>query len=673
MKQKIKNRLENHLLGTSLQRQILIPFLTIIILAGAITTFVSYKFSEFMVTDELIMSVEEQMVSVNGSFSIFLGSTEKIVNRFATKPELQNPREHLEEVLVAFSETKNAHPEILDIYMGMEDTGEMIIDPSIELPAGFDARTRPWYQMAVEQQGELIWTEPYLDVSTNELTVSAAKTISVEGNVVGVMSVDIILDSLVELLSNVKIGHTGYAALFDSHGTYIVHPTLVGEDVSDEKYYQDIINSGHDRGIIHYDFQGQSKAMGFIKNETTDWILIGTITKEEFAQKARGIIVPIAITLILVIGLAVLFSLFIAKGILKPIRSLQDSMVRISNGDLTTKVELNRKDELGQLSISFSVMIENIRDMLVKVASVSTQVTDASQTLVASAEENTAASNEVATTMEQIASGASKQSDLSEENGRTIQLLAGNIQHVESQTLQILEESTVMYNTSEAGMAKVQLLQNQFERTNGMINEMVEAITNLDHRSQDINEIVHTITAIASQTNLLALNAAIEAARAGEHGRGFAVVADEVRKLAEQSETALKQIGDIIKQMQGETKHTVQLIGQTSEVMIDQGEAVKETNLAFRSIKEKVEANSKLIMEISASINEMVQQRDLIIQNASDITAISQDTAAGTQEVTASIEETTASMEQLNELAFELESYSRELFEELQKFVIDKK
>ncbi|MFC4322436.1 methyl-accepting chemotaxis protein [Litchfieldia salsa] len=674
MKKKQKQKRSFKFGQLSLQKQILLPFLAIIIIAGAVISFVSFKFSEIMVTNELVKSTEEQMVSVNEAFDLFLGNTEKTLNRFSNMPEMSDPRAANDSIVKYFTETKASNSEILEIYIGMEDNGKMIIDPSVQLPEDFDARTRPWYQEAVKNKGEIIWTDPYLDANSNELTVSAAKAVEKNGQFVGVVSVDILLDVLVSLIENVKIGETGYAALLDQSGTYIVHPNedYVGANASKESYYVEI-SKGPEHGMVHYEFEGAPKAMGYVKNETTGWVLIGTVYKAEFANKAKDIIFPITVTLIIIIGLAIVASFFIARRIVNPIKALQVAMKDVEEGNLAVKVAINRKDEIGQLSTAFENMLLQMRGMIEKVSKVSLQVTDASQTLVASAEENTAASNEVATTMGQIASGASRQSDLTEESNRVVQLLATNIKNVEEQTLQILEESTSMYTTSEDGMEKVRLLQNQFGRTNEMIDEMVAAIKSLDQRSTNINEIVSTITAIASQTNLLALNAAIEAARAGEHGKGFAVVADEVRKLAEQSEAALRQIAEIVKQMQSETKQTVKLINETSEVMVGQGVAVNETESAFVSIKTKVDANSEMIMKISNAINQMVDQRNMIVEHATGISSISQDTAAGTQEVSASIEETTASMEQLNQLAFELEGFSRELLEELQKFNIEHK
>lgn len=172
---------------------------------------------------------------------------------------------------------------------------------------------------------------------------------------------------------------------------------------------------------------------------------------------------------------------------------------------------------------------------------------------------------------------------------------------------------------------------------------------------------------------MLALNAAIEAARAGESGRGFAVVADEVRKLAEQSEHALKDISDIIAKMQEETKHTVDLIDETSEVIQSQTDAVSKTEQAFQDITKSIHVNSEMLLSTISLMDEMLSQEKIIADNTRNNASISQETAAGTEEISASVEEQTASMEQLNQLAGQLDSYSKNMQEELRQYKINEK
>lgn len=673
-KKKFHINFKFNFLTKTLQRQILIPFITMIILTGMIISFVSYQSSVSTTTDELVKSVESQMTSINDSYELFFSNISSTVNRFSNDPKLKNYKNegNIEEILEMYEQNAKSNEAIINMYMGTSETGEMILYPHADLPADFDARTRPWYQKALENPEQVIWTDPYIDTASNEILVSAAKVVEQSGEVVGVFSIDISINALTKIIEDVKIGDTGYAVLFDSVGAYMVHPNpeLVGKNVSKEDPYLKIKGAG-ETGVVHYQFEGQQKIMAFVTNPTTDWKIGGTVYTSELEAKAQGIIFPILITLGIILFLAILFSVLITRGITRPIRQLQESMKEVEQGNLLTEVNVNRKDEIGALSVSFSNMLNEFRLMFKKVSQVSTEVSDASQTLVASAEENTAVSNEVAVTMEQIAAGAGDQTELLEKNALVTSDLAETIKSVEEQSTKIQEESGSLLNISNEGMEKVQLLQQQFDRTNKMMNEMVSAVTSLDEKSNNINAIVTTITQIASQTNLLALNAAIEAARAGEHGKGFAVVADEVRKLAEQSETALSQIGEIISQMQTETKNTVGLITKTNEVMGEQGIAVQDTEQAFNTIETTIKLNNSKIREIVDSMKQMVQKKDVIVQNTTHLTSISQETAAGTEEVSASIEETTASMEQLNKLAQELETHSLEMREELKKFIIE--
>ncbi|MFE4130734.1 methyl-accepting chemotaxis protein [Peribacillus sp. YIM B13482] len=313
-------------------------------------------------------------------------------------------------------------------------------------------------------------------------------------------------------------------------------------------------------------------------------------------------------------------------------------------------------------------MTRNMSHMLGVVNNLSDKVSDSSMTLVASADENSAAANEVALTMEQIAAGAIDQIEVGQNNERAVKLLADKINDLEAQASNMATESENIFKASENGITQVQGLKRQFNETSIISNKMSTAFKSLDARSNDINAIVKTISGIAGQTNLLALNAAIEAARAGEHGKGFAVVADEVKKLAEQTKNSLKEISEIIQAMQTDTTNTVDLIDQVNQKIHLQDTSVTDTENAFSHIASIIANTFSNFDEIKKMMNEMVSEVTRMASNAEQLNSISQETAAGTEEVSASVEQTNASMEQLNALASELDALSQDMHKEIRKF-----
>lgn len=671
-KQKKNNKMKKQSKG-SLQRQILIPFLVLIIVAGAVIAYTSYKLSTNAMVDQMSNSVESQTANLNDTFDVFFSNTESVVNRFVDNDlfTTYNPGKRAD-LLDYLGETNEANPTIANLYAGIRETGETIIYPEVELGNDFDPRSSSWYKNAADAKGEVIWTEPYIDTATKQMIITAAKAFYNNGELVGVTGADIYVDTLIAMTNKIKVGKSGFAIIIGRDGNFVAHPDdlYIGTSADEQAYFEKLQSSG-DNGIIEYQADGGNRILGFTTNQKTGWVVGETVFEKDFQDEAKTILLPIAITVLIIVALAIIVSYFSTRRITKPIQQLQGTMKEVEDGNLLAKSKIKANNEIGVLAKSFEKMLQQMRNMMTNVKDVSFNVSEAAQTLVASAEENTASSNEVSTTMEQIASGAGEQSEMMEQNAIATEKLSTLIKEIESYNQRVFDEAMVMNEISEKGSGIVQLLHKQSTETGEMTSEVVKAIKSLDTKSTNINDIVTKIATIASQTNLLALNAAIEAARAGENGRGFAVVADEVRKLAEQSESALGDISVLIEEMQVETKNTVSLVGKTNDVIQTQSMSVDQTEQAFTNIQETIRTNNKLIEKVMETMKTIINHEQIISKNTQNIASISQETAAGTEEISASIEQQTASMEQLNHLAEELENYSMQMQEQVNKFKID--
>ncbi|WP_340372700.1 methyl-accepting chemotaxis protein [Peribacillus sp. FSL E2-0218] len=652
----------------SLKKQILIPFLALIMISGLAIAYMSYKNSIELTTDELTGTTEEQVKSMNESFEIFFKKTEDQLDRLSKYPRMSTYEKDPESIIDEFSHTQSSNSEINGLYLGTEKGGKTIIFPKAELPADFDPRQREWYQAALKEKNETIWTEPYTDQATNKLVITAAKAIYDGDRLIGVLGVDISIDTLVKMVNQTKFGETGYSVLLDEKGAFVTHPDKekIQQDISKENIFKKMKSES---GSMLEEYEGKKRIIGYATNPTTGWRIAGLMDENEVIVRASPMIKDNIITLLIVFTVTALSAIFITRSLTNPIKNLQGSIRKMAGGDFTAINSISRTDEIGQLAEDTNMMARNMSQMLGKVNTLSDKVSDSSMTLVASAEENSAAANEVALTMEQIASGAIDQIEVGQNNEKAVKLLADKINDLDAETSKMALESDNMFKASENGITQVRDLKQQFNETSLISNKMGTAVKSLDARSHDISAIVKTISGIAGQTNLLALNAAIEAARAGEHGKGFAVVADEVKKLAEQTEHSLKEISEIIQAMQADTSNTVQLIDQVNQKIHHQDTSVTDTENAFSHIATIIENTFSNFDEMKTMMNDMVSEVTRMSGNAEQLNSISQETAAGTEEVSASIEQTNASMEQLNALASDLDTLSQEMHKEIRKFI----
>ncbi|WP_282384449.1 MULTISPECIES: methyl-accepting chemotaxis protein [unclassified Pseudomonas] len=462
-------------------------------------------------------------------------------------------------------EQKSLTSTFMATYLG-DATGHFTIRPDVKMPDGFDPRVRPWYKGA-ESSSTSTLTEPYIDAATSQLIISIATASKKAGQSVGVVGGDLSLQSLVDTLAARDFDGMGYAFLISADGKILVHPdkALVMKSLK-EAYPQDTPRISSDFSEVSVDGKTRIVTFAPIKGlPSVNWYIGLSIDKDQAYSMLSEFRTSAVIATIIAVAIIIALLGMLIRLLIQPLHVMTRAMEDIADGegDLTKRLNIVNNDEFGILGTAFNRFVERIHGSIREVSSATGQVNEVALRVVA-------ASNSSMYNSDQQASRTSSVAAAINQLGAAAQEIARN-------AAQASNQASDARGLAEDGQQVVERSIKAMNQLSSMLSASSTNIESLNSKTVNIGQILEVITSISQQTNLLALNAAIEAARAGEAGRGFAVVADEVRNLAHRTQESAQQVQTMIEELQVGARESVSTMSDSQRHSQD---SVEIANLA---------------------------------------------------------------------------------------------
>lgn len=536
-------------------------------------------------------------------------------------------------------------------------------DGTYKNAAEFDATGRQWYDPIINGE-KITATGAYEDVATGNLIVSFAVPVSAGNKLIGILGVDVLLDTFNDGASQITVGNTGYITIYDKDNNIIYHPdeNLVLTNVEEVGYSDNIkktILNNETAKMIEYTREDKVYNASTAYLENADYMVLGILPNEEYqksiTETARMIVFWFAAAIILLAIVVVILSL----NMVKSVKILASVAGKIAEGELDVEVDVSSQDEVGRLANDIRAIVSRLKNYILYIdeitavlkeigrgnfvftlkqdyqgefGKVKTALLEVRSTISEALKSVVVAADQVASGADQIAVGAQAQAQGATEQASSVQELAANLQDVTQQigenTQTILETGNLIDRVGEA-------VQVGEEKMKAMLGSMGD----ISENSEKVADIIKNIEDIAFQTNILAINAVVEAARAGEAGKGFAVVADEVRNLAGKTAEASKTTAELIQKALDAVEHGKVIAGETA----DSFETV------YTSVAE-VNTNAHRITENSSKQDEAIHQTT---QGVDQISSVIQNNSATAEESAAASEELSGQAQMLKELVEE--------------------
>ncbi|MDE7423585.1 MAG: methyl-accepting chemotaxis protein [Lachnospiraceae bacterium] len=524
-----------------------------------------------------------------------------------------------------------------------------------------------------------------LNTSTDEYAIRMMRKVTGSGSEEdglkgGIIVLDLTRQQIEKIIGKLDVGDGSISALITRDGQEIYGTdakveegkfNFVGQDFYTQAL-EELEGLEDEESILQKNIQVEGKEYFFVMSKIGDtkcsicYMVPQSVINEQ-ASDIKDITVFLVIISIIIAGF---LGIIVAQGISKTISSFLKQIKKVSKGDLTVKVYTKRKDEFAVLATGISDMIVHTKHLIQKVEVVSTELTDISKQVIESSEMFLKSSKGIENSVNEIEVGTTSQANHSVNCLNEMDHLSKRIQNVSDNTQKISEIATGTRESIHSGMDTMKILNEKSQSTAEITNVVIEGIENLEKKSQSIGQIIGAINDIASETNLLSLNASIEAARAGAAGRGFSVVAAEIRKLADQSMDSAKEIQDIVDEITNNTKYVVETAKQADDIVQEQQKAVNDTTEAFEVMQQQVRVLMKELESILVGVQKMEETRSATLSAIEEISAVSEETAASAEAVSNVVEKQLGVVGELSENSEHLSNSADELSKAVNQFTI---
>ncbi|WNS46571.1 methyl-accepting chemotaxis protein [Paenibacillus sp. MMS20-IR301] len=649
--------------------------LPVFLLTLLLVASLSYMYARNIITDEVKQKMNLQISDISNEINANLGAHSKVPEVLARTVESQASAFTLDEYRTMLSSALKANEDTFGagIYFepGRYDnnteffstyayrdgadivTTEQYSDPSYNYPQ------QDWYAIGKEHRGI---TDPYYDQGTDTtMTTFAVPFFAEAGTLLGVMTGDIDLKTLQNKIGQTKVGRTGWAILLDKQGNYIAGPDpekIMQLSIAEEDNAS-LAAAGaemlrQDRGMIRYSASGAPIQMYYEKLPDTGWTIGLAVPEKELYAPLQGLLRSV-----LLVGLSGLAFTFVAvylysRYITRKLAGVNVLSRRMAAGDFTGKLEEDSQDEFGKMAGHMNMMINNLGGLLGTVGDHSLQVASTSEQLMSSANQTNLTTEAVVQAIQDLAAGADTQLQSTRESARAMEEMAAGVQRVAEASIDTAEAAGRTAGQAQSGHAIIIQAVDKMKEVERAAAETSGLIHSLGSRSGQIGDIVGLIKGISDQTGLLALNAAIEAARAGEAGRGFSVVAGEVKKLSEQTAEAAGHISLLIHEIQQGNVAAADAVTASAGAVQEGSRMVGEAGKLFTDILSGISEINTQVHEMSSSSEQLLAGTEELTSSVEQMAEIARQAVERSQTVAESSEEQLASMEEVAAASTEL-------------------